>query len=156
MLREAYQYAYKYSTDENTKTGAVIVLNKEIVAKGTNKFAKDVKITEKRNTPISKRVYQDHAERNAIYQAAKLGIPLDDAIMYATWVPCPACANAIINSSINELIFHYEMAIKTEKDWEEDLKESLKMLIEAGVEVGMFKGQIGNCKALFKGQIWEP
>jgi hypothetical protein len=48
------------------------------------------------------------------------------------------------------------MAIKTEKDWEEDLKESLKMLIEAGVKVGMFKGQIGNCKALFKGQIWEP
>jgi len=156
MLREAYRYAYKHSTDKNTKTGAVIVLDGEIVARGTNKFAENVKITEKRNTPISKRVYQDHAERNAIYYAAKLGIPMDEATMYATWVPCPACANAIINSSINELIFHYEMAIKTEKDWEEDLKESLKMLIEAGVKVSMFKGQIGNCKGLFKGQIWKP
>jgi hypothetical protein len=48
------------------------------------------------------------------------------------------------------------MAIKTEKDWEEDLKESLKMLIEAGVKVSMFKGQIDNCKGLFKGQIWKP
>jgi dCMP deaminase len=156
MLREAYRYAYRYSTDKNTKTGAVIVLHGEIVARGTNKFAENVKITEKRNTPISKRVYQDHAERNAIYHAAKLGVPLDEAKMYATWVPCPACANAIINSSINELIFHYEMAIKTEKDWAEDLKESLKMLIEAGVKVSMFKGQIGNCNGLFKGQIWEP
>jgi dCMP deaminase len=156
MLREAYRYAYKHSTDKNTKTGAVIVLNGKIVARGTNKFAENVKITEKRNTPISKRVYQDHAERNAIYHAAKLGVPLDEAKMYATWVPCPACANAIINSSINELIFHYEMAIKTEKDWEEDLKESLKMLIESGVKVSMFKGQIGNCKGLFKGQIWKP
>jgi dCMP deaminase len=156
MLREAYLYAFENSTDESTKTGAVIVLNKEVISRGTNKFAKNVKITEKRNTAISKRVYQDHSERNAVYTAAKLGIPLDDAEMYSTWIPCPACANAIINSSINKLVFHYEMALKTKSDWSEDLKESINMMLEAGVELGMYKGKIGNVKGVFKGKIWEP
>jgi dCMP deaminase len=156
MLREAYIYAYKNSTDESTKTGAVIVRDGNIVSRGTNMFAKNVKITEKRNTSISKRVYQDHSERNAIYEAARLGIPLDDTEMYSTWIPCPACANAIINSSINELIFHYDMAIKTLDDWSEDLKESISMLLETNTKVSMYKGKIGGCKALFKGEVWEP
>lgn len=156
MLREAYEYAYLHSTDESTKTGAVIVLDKEIIARGTNKFAENVEITEKRNTDISKRVYQDHSERNAVYTAARLGLPLDDAHMYSTWIPCPACANAIINSSIDKLVFHYEMAIKTEDDWADDLKESVKMMLESGVELEVYKGKIGDCKAMFKKEIWEP
>jgi len=155
-LREAYRYAGRNSTDENTKTGAVIVLDNKIVARGTNKFAEDVEITERRNTPISKRIYQDHSERNAVYEAAKLGIPLDDAEIYSTWIPCPACANAIINSSINKLTFHYDMAVKTHSDWSEDLKESIKMLLEAGVDVSVFKGRIRRCKNLFKGKMWRP
>lgn len=156
MIREAYIYAYENSTDESTKTGAVIVRKGNIVSRGTNMFAKNVEITEKRNTPISKRVYQDHSERNAIYEAARLGIPLDDTEMYSTWIPCPACTNAIINSSINELIFHYDMAIKTKDDWADDFKESISMLIESGTKVGMYRGEIGGCKALFKGEVWEP
>jgi dCMP deaminase len=156
MIRDAYIYAYENSTDESTKTGAVIVRNGNIISRGTNKFAENVKITERRNTSISKRVYQDHSERNAIYEAARVGIPLDDTEMYSTWIPCPACTNAIINSSINELIFHYEMAAKTKSDWSEDFKESISMLLETGVKVSMFKGKIGGCKALFKGEVWEP
>jgi dCMP deaminase len=158
MLREAYDYAYVHSTDESTKTGAVIVMNKEIVSRGTNEFAENVEITEKRNTSISKRVYQDHSERNAIYTAAKLGIALDDAHMYSTWIPCPACVNAIINSSINKLVIHYDMAIKTKDDWADDFKESIKMMMEAKdrVEISVYKGKIGDCKGVFKGKIWEP
>lgn len=156
MLREAYLYAFNESTDESTKTGAVIVLDGRIVSKGTNKFGDNVEITKKRNTSESKVLYQDHSERNAVYEAAKLGIPLDNATMYTTWVPCPACANAIINSSINRLVFHYGMAIKTKKDWKNQMKESIKMMLESGVELSVYMGKIGDCKALFKGKIWEP
>jgi dCMP deaminase len=155
-LREAYKYAYENSTDTTTKNGAVIVRDGNIVARGTNTFAKNVEITEERNTAMAERIYQDHSERNAIYEAARLGIPLDDTEMYSTWIPCPACANAIINSSINELIFHYDMAIKTLDDWSEDLKESISMLLETNTKVSMYKGKIGGCKALFKGEVWEP
>ena len=156
MLREAYLYAFKESTDESTKTGAVIVLDEKIVSKGTNKFAKNVEITKKRNTSESKILYQDHSERNAVYKAAKLGIPLDNAEMFTTWIPCPPCTNAIINSSINRVVFHYGMAIKTKRDWRSQMKESIKMMLESGVEVSVYIGEIGGCKALFKGEIWEP
>jgi len=156
MLREAYLYAFKESTDGSTKTGAVIVLDGKIISKGTNKFAENVEITKKRNTSESKILYQDHSERNAVYEAAKLGIPLDDAEMFTTWIPCPACANAIINSSINKVVFHYGMAIKTKRDWRSQMQESIKMMLESGVEVSVYMGEIGECEALFKGKIWKP
>ena len=156
MLREAYLFAFKESTDESTKTGAVIVLDGKIISKGTNKFAESVEITKKRNTSESKILYQDHSERNAIYKAAKLGIPLDNAEMFTTWIPCPACANGIINSSIDRIVFHYGMAIKTKRDWRNQMKESIKMLLESGVKVSVYMGKIGGCEALFKGEIWEP
>lgn len=156
ILREAYKYAFEESTDESTKTGAVIVLNKKIISRGTNKFAKGVEITEERNTSNSKRIYQDHSERNAVYGAAKLGISLDEAEMFSTWIPCPACANAIINASINRVVFHYDMAIKTKRDWSKQLKEAIKMMLEAGVQVAVYQGEIGDCKGFFKGKRWEP
>ncbi|MDD3474616.1 MAG: deaminase [Candidatus Dojkabacteria bacterium] len=156
MLREAYLYAFNESTDSSTKTGAVIVLDGKIISRGTNKFAENVEITKKRNTSESKVLYQDHSERNAVYNAAKLGIPLDNAEMFTTWIPCPACANAIMNSSINRVIFHYGMAIKTRRDWRSQMQESIKMMLESGVKISVYMEKIGECKALFKGKIWEP
>jgi dCMP deaminase len=156
MLREAYKYAYKNSTDTTTKNGSVIVRDQNLVSRGANAFANNVKITEKRSTPVAERIYQDHSERNAIYKAARLGIPLEGTQMYTTWIPCPVCANAIINSGIKKVVFHYEAAIKPHKDWEETLKESVNMMLEAGVHLETYKGKIGDVQGLFNKQKWEP
>jgi deoxycytidylate deaminase len=76
--------------------------------------------------------------------------------MYSTWIPCPVCANAIINSGIDKVVFHYESAVKSHKEWENDLKESLKLMLEAGVELETYKGKIGNVEGLFNKKKWEP
>lgn len=154
MLREAYLYAFDNSTDLTTKTGSVIVRDGNLVSRGSNEFAKNVKVTEKRR--IDERVYQDHSERNAIYKAARLGIPLEDTQMYTTWVPCAVCANAIINTGIDKVVIHYEAAIKPKEKWEDELKESLDLMLESGLEVVMYKGKIGDVEGLFSSKKWEP
>ena len=157
MLREAYQFAYDNSTDSTTKNGAVIVKDGGIVSKGTNRFAKGVEITKKRSTPVAERIYQDHSERNAIYGAARVGIPLEGTEMYSTWIPCPVCANGIINSGIKRVIFHYEAAIRPHKRyWMNELKESVQLMLEAGIELVAYKGKIGGVKGLFHKKEWEP
>ncbi|RVO38538.1 dCMP deaminase [Sinorhizobium meliloti] len=46
-----------------------------------------------------------HAEMNAITDAARLGIPLKDAILYSTTFPCHMCAKHIVSSGIKEVVF---------------------------------------------------
>ena len=156
MLREAYLHAQNVSTDDSTWAGASIVKGEKILSKGANVFANGVIVTDYRLSSPAKRLYQDHSERNAIFKAAKVGIPLDGSTIYATWVPCPPCSNGIIISGINRVVIHYEKAIRTRKDWSKELSESILMLLEAGVQVDFVLGKIGGCESKFKGEIWEP
>jgi len=45
-----------------------------------------------------------HAEQNAICQAAKNGIELNDTILYCTMEPCRVCAMLIISCGIKKVI----------------------------------------------------
>jgi dCMP deaminase len=45
-----------------------------------------------------------HAEQNAICQAAKFGISLDNGILYCKFVPCFVCAKMIINAGIRRVV----------------------------------------------------
>ena len=45
-----------------------------------------------------------HAEQNAIIQAAKYGISIDGAIIYATMVPCYACAKMLVAAGIKRAV----------------------------------------------------
>jgi len=46
-----------------------------------------------------------HAEEEAILQAAKLGVSINDTILYTSTEPCLLCCKKIINSGIKEIIF---------------------------------------------------
>ena len=101
---------------ENRYVGAVIVKDKRIVATGYNGAPAGIKSCADRGECL-RRVrniasgtmqevcYAVHAEQNAIIQAAKLGIPLDGAIMYVTHQPCVICTRMIINSGIKKVIY---------------------------------------------------
>lgn len=67
-----------------------------------------------------------HAEQNAIIQAAKFGVSIDEATLYSKMVPCRICAMMIINSGILRVVAdkHYHAEADT-----------VKMLQEAGVEL---------------------
>src|SRR3989338_4321372 len=52
-------------------------------------------------------VRTNHAEENAIVQAAKFGMSVEGAIIYSNMVPCFTCAKMIINSGIKRVVARY-------------------------------------------------
>ncbi len=58
-----------------------------------------------------------HAEQNAILQAAKLGIALEDSTLYCKMTPCRVCAMLIIGAGIKRVVAEkkYQVAGESEK-----------------------------------------
>lgn len=67
----------------------------------------------------------EHAERNAIYFAARRGVSIEGCILYTTDSPCVACARAVIQSGIVKLMY--------DRAYRED--QGLVLLLAAGVMV---------------------
>lgn len=57
-----------------------------------------------------------HAEQNAICQAAKFGISVNDATLYCTMTPCRVCAMLIINSGIKHIYCDWHYPNKEQDD----------------------------------------
>lgn len=82
-----------------------------------------------------------HAERGAIYSAAKEGIRLNGATMYLNWFPCADCAEAIVAAGIRRLVAErssYEIR-KDDPRYTFDL--AMQKLTEAGVEIDWWEKQ---------------
>ena len=95
------------SIDESTHAGAVIVTpENSIVATGYNGAVRGFENPPQ--TRPEKYFYFEHAERNAIFNAAKRGIALDNCRLYVNFLPCCDCARAIVQSGIREVIIHKE------------------------------------------------
>lgn len=94
------------STDVDTKVGCVITdRNMNILSTGSNHHTQGVEQTEANISRPDKYDWIEHAERNAIYSAAKRGVALDDAQMHLPGFPCVECARAIVQSGIT-MLFH--------------------------------------------------
>lgn len=100
----------------NRQIGAVIVKDKRIIATGYNGAGSGIEscadrefcMREERNIPSGTRheiCYAVHAEQNAIVQAARLGISINQATLYCTHQPCVICAKLIINSGIKRVVY---------------------------------------------------
>jgi dCMP deaminase len=73
-LRMAFENARDLGTDPSTQNGAVIVDSDDwILGEGANFFPKGVKETEAHWEMPLKYAFVEHAERNAIYAAAREG-----------------------------------------------------------------------------------
>jgi len=79
------------------------------------------------------------------YNAAKNGIKLDGSTLYMAWLPCCDCAQSIVGAGVKRMVFHYDMAIKTQIDWSDNIFEALRMLRLADIKIDTYKGSIGNC-----------
>jgi dCMP deaminase len=126
-----------WSTERGRRVGAVIVgPDNEVRATGHNGFPRGVnEAIEHRHDRESgeKYFWSSHAERNAIYNAARVGVPLKGCTIYVPWFPCGECAKAIIQSGIVELVA-YEPDFSDPK-WGADFRRVIEMLSEAGVRV---------------------
>lgn len=136
-FRNIAQQVKLKSKDINTQIGAVVVgENNEIVSTGYNSFPRgiDDKIVERQERP-EKYYWFEHAERNALYNAALIGVSTKGCTMYLTCgVPCSDCARGIINSGIKKVVCEETDTTKGPQ-WVEHSKRSLIMFQEAGVEV---------------------
>jgi dCMP deaminase len=124
----------KKSKDRSTKVGAVIVgPDQEVRSMGYNGFPRNVndEVDERHQRPL-KYKWTEHAERNAIYNAARVGIPLKGCSIYISYVPCTDCARAIIQSGINEVVCK---TLTPLPGWEEDQAIALEMMMEAGLTI---------------------
>lgn len=126
------------SKDKSTQIGCVIVgRDSAVVSTGYNSFPRglDDNVDERQERP-EKYFWMEHAERNAIYNAARIGVPLIDSTMYLTsGLPCADCARAIINSGIKVLYCKRECTTKNKEMWVESKKRSLEMFGECDVDV---------------------
>lgn len=126
------------SKDPSTKVGCVIVgEDNQILSTGFNGFPRGVKDRDLRyfNREI-KYKYIEHADRNAIYNAARTGIVLKDATMYLPWDPCHACTRAIIQSGIIRVVVANVPVTQDLIDrWGDSWAISSTMLIEADIRL---------------------
>lgn len=123
-----------WSKDPRRGVGAVIVNDRQVqVAGGWNGLPRGVVDHEGRYLPGAKEKWCEHAERNAIYNAAAEGHATRGCTMYSDYFPCSDCARGIIQSGIVRLV-------SVEPDWAYekragDWRVARKMLCEAGVAI---------------------
>ncbi len=78
----------------------------------------------------------EHAERNAIYNAARCGTPLEGCTIYIELMPCMDCARAIVQSGIREVVVSHERMSQYSSEYYDEHFGMVEVLFqEAGVKV---------------------
>ena len=105
FLDQAYSISL-WSKDRSTKTGSVIVRDNRILTTGYNGFPPgcDDEVPERHERP-AKYLWTEHAEGNAMFQAARFGISLEGATMYNTFPPCAPCTRGIVMCGIVRVVW---------------------------------------------------
>lgn len=132
---ELARHLSQWSKDRSRKVGCVIVdADKQVRAWGYNGFPRDIDDEDEgRHERPAKYLWTEHAERNAIYSAARLGVSLKGCRMYIPWFPCMDCARAIVQVGITELI-----ALQpdfSDPKWGSDFRSAIELFREAGVSL---------------------
>lgn len=91
-----------HSPDPSTQNGAVTMRDGRLVSAGANTFTmgtwKDLEVTPREE----KYLYVEHAERMALFRAARQGEKVDTLV--APWAACAECARAIVASGVKTLV----------------------------------------------------
>lgn len=132
------------STCDRGKAGALIVKDRRILSTGyagsppgqphCDEAGHMMRRVVDENDNISQHCVRTiHAEANALVQAAKFGISVEGATMYAKFEPCYACAMIIVGAGIKRVIARkkYHAA-----------KETRGLFNNAGVELAVAENQL--------------
>lgn len=140
FMRLAREVA-SWSKDRSTKVGCVVIEpgTRAIVSVGYNGIPRGVDDDdEKRHQRPTKYFWFEHAERNAVFNAAMRGTTLRGCTIYVTMYPCADCARAIIQSGISKLVCPAP-DFEVRGDWADSWRIASKMFGEAKVFVGHIK-----------------
>lgn len=94
------------SKDRSRHVGCIITgPDNEIRSTGYNSFPRGINDNvESRHQRPAKYLWTEHSERNAIYNAARMGTALKGCRLYTTLMPCMDCARAIVQAGIIEVV----------------------------------------------------
>lgn len=150
-LMEMALLSARKSSDDSMGVGCVIVgPDNEVRATGYNGLPRGVEYTPERRGRPAKYAWTEHAERNAIYNAARVGTPLLGCTAYIACtdlvrggcVPCAECCRALIQTGIREIVeFYVGRPDSAGRPWAAALDDSLAMLDEAGVVLTLLDPQ---------------
>lgn len=129
-----------YSKDQSSKVGALILgEDNEPLSWGYNGFPRGAnddpgQHPERHDRTKEKYQWAEHAERNAIYSAARSGHQLRGSRIYVSTLPtCVDCARAIVQAGIKEVYVEAD-ALLVER-WKESWDLAYRIYCETGVKV---------------------
>lgn len=141
FLRIALDWA-RFSKDPNTKVGALIIgPDREPRSAGFNGFPRGIADDDRLQDRDLKLRIIVHAERNAICNAARIGVALKGSTLYIACTddsglvwggpPCTACAIEVIQAGIARIVsYPFKGGFS---HWRSDLEFARGLLAEAGV-----------------------
>ena len=109
FLRMAHHVS-GWSKDQSTQCGAVLARNRRVLSTGYNGFPPGVNDAELRYHERPMKYFMtEHAERNAIYNAARHGVSTDGATCYVFGLhPCSRCVRAMLAAGVACCVFGYD------------------------------------------------
>jgi dCMP deaminase len=126
------------STCMRRQVGAILVKDRNILATGYNGVPSGIShcdvvgcLRERLKVPSGERhelCRGLHAEQNAIIQAARHGINIDNSTLYCTTMPCIICTKMLINAGITTVVYA--------EGYADDLAR--EMLAETGIKISQF------------------
>lgn len=135
-MLEACRREAEQSCDPDTQVGCVVIGHeRKVTVRGHNHMPSgiDANPTERLQRP-GKYAWIEHAERNAIYRAARNGTSLEGHTMYVCLMPCVECARAIIQAGIREVVVSKLRGLSYTSQMPGDRPEVTKRLLqEAGI-----------------------
>ena len=131
-----------WSKDTSTKVGSVLVgPHRNILTTGYNGLPRgaDDSNASRLERP-EKYFWFEHAERNAIYNAARTGVGLQGSTAYSTLCPCMDCARAFIQSGVSRVVtYDYRTSSKAnDPKWCEQHLKAVTLFKECGVELALY------------------
>lgn len=132
------------SPDNSMGVGCIIVgPDNEIRSTGYNGFPRGIEYNDERRERPAKYAWTEHAERNALYNAARIGVSTKGCKAYVVCTdrkrgggaPCADCCRGLIQAGITEIV---EMDVpapdeQDERPWTQTVAVSIEMMREAGV-----------------------
>jgi dCMP deaminase len=125
--------AASLSPNRVRKVGAVLVARDGTEIAACNTFPAGVRDLEERHARDGRFIWMEHAERHAIFEAARRGVATAGAWLTTTFFPCIDCARAIVDAGVAGLD-----TPKPDVDdsvWGALFERSQVILSEGGVEI---------------------
>jgi len=153
-LRYVYQVATR-SDDRNTKNGVILVNKEWTVLSACNHMMAGYGDKDWHHERPFKYLVTEHAERAALYEAARKGIKTQGLTLVSNWVACPDCARGIVLAGIACVITHKQCQDKTPARWKEQVEMGLD-IIRKDCDLVVWDGKVDKVDNLKNGEIWYP